>query len=140
MMNRCIGLIAAMLSVLVLVGCEDDSDRKSSDASEPAEATNPQPSWIDPAHRTRNYTYRVIVQNTRNQPVPGALVLLETQGYGSIGRRTTNADGVTEFSFSVPGNTPFVIVADSTGYRSASISGITGANPQATHYLTLADL
>lgn len=137
---KLIGLIGLVFSVSILLGCENDTDQRTSDASEPVKATNPQPSWIDPAHKTRDYTYRVIVQNIRNQPVPGALVLLEVQGYGSIRRTMTNADGMTEFSFRAPGNTMFVIVADSTGYRSASISGITGANHQATHYLTLADL
>ncbi len=139
-MKRCMGFICLMWSLSFLMGCENDSDSRSSDVSEPAEATNPQPSTVDTAHRIRDYTYRVIVRNTRNQPVAGALVLLETQGYGSVRRGTTNADGVTSFNFNVPGNTTFVIVADSTGYRSASISGRTGANHQATHYLTLADL
>ncbi len=140
MMKRCTGLMCLMLSVSFMLGCENDSDRKSSDASEPVEATNPQPSMLDPAYRTRSYTYRVIVLNIRNQPVPGALVLMETQGYGSVRRATTSANGVAEFNFSVPGNTMFAIVADSTGYRSASINGRTGANLESVHYLTLADL
>jgi len=145
MMKRCIGMMGLMLAVPLLTGCEDTSDKSSANAPAPAEAANPQPSTPqpsleDPAHRIRDYTYRVVVQNTRNQPVAGALVLMETPGYGSISQRLTNADGVAVFTFGVPGNTGFIIVAESTGYRSAAISGRTGANSESLYYLTLADL
>ncbi len=132
-----------LAALIVLSGCEDDNDNDPAPSSSSANSSGGGGhtySWQDPSTISRSYTYEVVVINTRNQIIPGALVTFEVEGYWSARQAMTNVDGLVSFSFNCPPNKRANILAQSTGYRSGALSVITGANPSQVYFITLADL
>lgn len=138
--NKTTQWITMALMLLVTAGCQDSEDTSTTQVGGGSESgRSGNYSGGNPEHAIRDYTYTVVVQNTRGHPVPGAVVTLTLEGYGGLSPVYTSTAGTAAFDFRVPPNTSFGIGVQSTAYLPAAVYDRTGANHSRTFHIVVAD-
>jgi hypothetical protein len=131
--------IAGAVLVTFLCGCEHSGhgtrSRPAPSAPRACDCCTPP----DSCSGVQFYTYDVVVLDARNHLVPGALVIVSLDDYGTLGRGYTGYDGGVSFGFGISPSAHVYISVQSPGYLPVVLSEPAGRHVHQTHYVILAD-